>query len=124
MKSYDGTRKGAMENHAAPGFRGLRAAALAAVALYGIDSYAFNPAQQHRLIGLSGPSAGIALSLNASAIYLGSAGGAFLGRLVVKHGSAALLGYFGAAWALAALALFGLGRLSGADARAGQTADG
>jgi predicted MFS family arabinose efflux permease len=110
--------------HAASGFRGLWGAALAAVALYGIGSYAFNPAQQHRLIGLSGPSAGIVLSLNASAIYLGSAGGAFLGGLVVKYGSAAMLGYFGGAWALAALALFGLGRLSGAGVRSGQPADG
>jgi len=110
--------------HAAPGFGGLRGAALAAVALYGIGSYAFNPAQQHRLIGLSGPSAGIVLSLNASAIYLGSAGGAFLGGLVVKYGSAAMLGYFGGAWALMALALFGLSRLSGAGVRSGQPADG
>jgi len=97
---------------------------IAAVALYGIGSYAFNPAQQHRLIGLSGPSAGIVLSLNASAIYLGSAGGAFLGGLVVKYGSAAMLGYFGGAWALMALALFGLSRLSGAGVRSGQPADG
>ena len=110
--------------HAAPGFSGLWGAALAAVALYGIGSYAFNPAQQHRLIGLSGPSAGIVLSLNASAIYLGSAGGAFLGGLVVKYGSAAMLGYFGGAWALMALALFGLNRLSGAGVRSGQPADG
>lgn len=99
--------------YASPGFRGAWAAALSAVALYGIGSYAFNPAQQHRIIGQSGPAAGIVLSLNASAIYLGSSGGAFLGGLVLKYGSAAMLGYFGGAWALAALALFGLGRLSG-----------
>jgi predicted MFS family arabinose efflux permease len=106
--------------HAVPVGRILRGASLAAVALYGIGSYAFNPAQQHRLIGLSGPSAGIVLSLNASAIYLGSAAGAFLGGLVLTCGSAAMLGYFGAAMALAALALFGLSRLSGMDARSGQ----
>jgi predicted MFS family arabinose efflux permease len=110
--------------YASPGFKGLWGTALAAGALYGISSYAFNPAQQHRLIGLSGPSAGIVLSLNASAIYLGSAGGAFLGGLVLKYGSAAMLGYFGGACALAALTLFGLGRLSGAGVRSGQPADG
>lgn len=89
-----------ISGHVVSGFKGVRAAALAAVALYGISSYAFNPAQQHRLIGLSGPSAGIVLSLNASAIYLGSAGDAFLGGLVLKYGSVAMIGYFG-----------GLGRL-------------
>ena len=110
--------------YASPGFKGLWGTALAAGALYGISSYAFNPAQQHRLIGLSGPSAGIVLSLNASAIYLGSAGGAFLGGLVLNYGSASMLGYFGGACALAALTLFGLGRLSGAGVRSGQPADG
>jgi len=110
--------------YAAPDFAGAWWAALAAVALYGIASYAFNPAQQHRLIWLSGPSAAIVLSLNASAIYLGSALGAFLGGLVLKYGSGALLGYFGGACALAALALFGLGRLSGAGVHRRQPADG
>ena len=110
--------------YAAPGFAGVRLAALAAVALYGIGSYAFNPAQQHRLIGLSGPSAGIVLSLNASAIYLGSAGGAFLGGLVLQYGTVSMLGCFGGAWALAALALFGLSRLSGSAARRGQSSNG
>jgi len=110
--------------YAAPDFAGAWWAALAAVAMYGIASYAFNPAQQHRLIGLSGPSAGIVLSLNASAIYLGSALGAFLGGLVLQYGSGALLGYFGGACALAALALFGLGMLSGAGAHHRQPSDG
>jgi predicted MFS family arabinose efflux permease len=110
--------------YAAPGFRGAWGAALAAVALYGIGSYSFNPAQQHRIIGQSGPSAGIVLSLNASAIYLGSAGGAFMGGLVLKYGSAAMLGYFGSAWSLAALAFFGLGRLSGSVVQNGQMPDG
>ena len=110
--------------YAAPDSGGVWWAALAAGALYGIGSYAFNPAQQHRLIGLSGPSAGIVLSLNASAIYLGSAGGAFLGGLLLKYGSAAMLGYFGAAWSLLALALFGVSRLAGVKpVRRGQPAD-
>jgi len=106
--------------HGTPGYRGAREAFLAAVALYGIGSYAFNPAQQHRLIGLSGPSAGIVLSLNASAVHLGSAGGAFLGGLVLGCGSASMLGYFGGVWALAALALSGLSLRSRAAARRGQ----
>jgi predicted MFS family arabinose efflux permease len=96
--------------YALSGFKGILGIALAVVALYGISSYAFNPAQQHQLIGLSGPSAGIVLSLNASAIYLGSALGAFLGGLVLTYGSVAALGYFAGAWSLAALILFAVSR--------------
>lgn len=107
-----------------PGHGGVRQVALAAVASYGISSYAFNPAQQYRLIGLSGRSAGLALSLNASAIYLGSAAGAFLGGLVLKYGSTAMLGYFGGAWSLLAFALLGISRLSGVkNTRSKQPAD-
>ncbi len=58
---------------------GILAAAVASLALYGLSGYMFNPAQQHRLIGLSGSSSSLVLSLNASALYLGSALGAFAG---------------------------------------------
>jgi predicted MFS family arabinose efflux permease len=89
---------------------GVLAAGMAAVALYGISSYAFNPAQQHQLIGWSGRSTGIVLSLNASAIYLGSASGAFLGGVVLKYASVAMLGYLGGMASLLALILFGVSR--------------
>jgi len=94
----------------ASGFAGRLNVALVLGALYGVSSYAFNPAQQHRLIGMSGPSAGIVLSLNASAIYLGSAFGAFLGELVLQYGSVAVLGHFGGLWSLLALMLLGANR--------------
>lgn len=79
---------------------------IAALALWGASGYAFNPAQQHRLIDLSGPAAGVILSLSSSATYLGSALGASTGGLVVRYGSAGELGYYGAGWELLALALF------------------
>jgi predicted MFS family arabinose efflux permease len=110
--------------YAAPGFEGVLGSAMAVVVLYGIGSYAFNPAQQHQLIGLSGPSAGIVLSLNASAIYLGSALGAFFGGLVLKYGSVDMLGYFGGIWSLMALILFGASRrLEAKSTQRVQTAD-
>ncbi|HEX7089090.1 MAG TPA: MFS transporter [Longimicrobiales bacterium] len=90
--------------------RGVLAAGMVAVALYGLSGYAFNPAQQHQLIGWSGPSTAIVLSLNASAIYLGSAWGAFLGGVVLKYGSVAMLGYLGGLGSLSALISFGLTR--------------
>jgi predicted MFS family arabinose efflux permease len=79
-----------------------------ALALWGASGYAFNPAQQHRLIGLSGPASGIVLSLHASATHLGSALGALTGGWVVQYGSASGLGYFGGGWTLLALGVFGI----------------
>ncbi|WP_027093100.1 MFS transporter [Cohnella thermotolerans] len=99
------------------GLSGAFAVALGtlALALWGASGYAFNPAQQHRLIGLSGPASGIVLSLHASATHLGSALGALTGGWVVQYGSASGLGYFGGGWTLLALGVFGISlRLSAA----------
>ncbi|WP_276357639.1 MFS transporter [Cohnella caldifontis] len=88
------------------GHPGILAAAIAALALYGFSGYMFNPAQQHRLIGLSGPSSGIVLSLQASVIYVGSALGASAGGAVVRFADVGGIGYFAGAMTAFALVVF------------------
>lgn len=89
--------------HRLPGFTGPLVLGSAAMALWGFAGYAFNPAQQHRLIGLSGDAAGIVLSLHNSSIYLGTALGALIGGIVLQSGGASSLGYCSAAAFVAAL---------------------
>ncbi len=79
---------------------------LAAMALWGLSGWAFFPAQQTRLIEIVGvPSAPVALSLNASFMYLGFSLGAALGGFSLTHVGPRHLGFVGAACELAALAL-------------------
>jgi predicted MFS family arabinose efflux permease len=79
---------------------------LAAMALWGMSSWAFFPAQQTRLIEIVGvPSAPVALSLNASFMYLGFSLGAALGGFALLHVGPRHLGFVGAACELAALTL-------------------
>ncbi|MGD0678254.1 MAG: MFS transporter [Polyangiaceae bacterium] len=79
---------------------------LAAMALWGMSSWAFFPAQQTRLIELVGvPSAPVALSLNASFMYLGFSLGAALGGFSLLHVGPRHLGFVGAVCELAALAV-------------------
>ena len=79
---------------------------LAAIALWGMCSWAFFPAQQTRLIGIVGvPAAPVALSLNASFMYLGFSMGAALGGFSLAHIDARHLGFVGAACELVALTL-------------------
>jgi predicted MFS family arabinose efflux permease len=82
----------------------------AAMVVWGISAWSFNPAQQHRLIGLSGNASGIVVSLNASAIYLGSALGAALGGLVAAYGGVAGLGVIGGVCELLAVLWFAVSR--------------
>lgn len=90
-----------------PHFTGIVVLAAAFMALYGMFTWAFMPAQQSRLVRLGGSSAGIVISLNASAIYLGSASGAFLGGLLVGHSFVSILCFAGVAgFALALLTHF------------------
>jgi len=84
---------------------------IAAMAVWGVSAWAFNPAQQHRLIGLSGKAAGLVVSLNPSAIYLGSALGAAIGGLAVSYGNVAELGYIGGVCELLALGAFAASRV-------------
>jgi len=78
---------------------------LAALALWGVAGFALNPLQQYRVAQLAPGIRNIALSLNASAIYLGQGIGAGLGALALGNGSLATLGWTGSLCALAALAL-------------------
>jgi predicted MFS family arabinose efflux permease len=79
---------------------------LVAMALWGMSSWAFFPAQQTRLIEIVGlSSAPVALSLNASFMYLGFSLGAALGGFSLVHAGPRDLGFVGAACELAALAL-------------------
>ncbi|MBB3178796.1 MFS transporter [Variovorax sp. Sphag1AA] len=67
--------------------------ALSAVVIWGLTHWAFYPAQQSLLIGISGVKvAGIALSLNASFMYIGFSLGAALGGVTLAHGSTNDLG--------------------------------
>jgi predicted MFS family arabinose efflux permease len=63
------------------------------VFLWGATGWAFPPAQSSHLLSLAPTSAPLVLSLNASALYLGIAGGSLLGGLVLQHGSASDLGW-------------------------------
>jgi predicted MFS family arabinose efflux permease len=79
---------------------------LAAMAVWGLSSWAFFPAQQTRFIELVGvPSAPVALSLNASFMYLGFSIGAALGGFSLLHLGPRHLGFVGALCELAALVL-------------------
>ena len=79
-------------------------AAAAFLILWGLTGYAFMTPQQARLVTLLPWAPGLALSLNASGLYAGSAVGGAIGGIIVDHAGLAPLG-FGAA------ALLGVGLL-------------
>ncbi len=84
---------------------------------WGTAGFALNPLQQYRVVQLAGCTRNVALSLNASAIYLEGVG-AGLGALALDLGSLRSLGWTGALCTIAALAvLFG-----GTHARRPETA--
>jgi predicted MFS family arabinose efflux permease len=69
----------------------------AAIVIWGLAAWGFFPAQQSRLMQVAGlKTASIALSLNASFMYLGFSFGAMLGSLVLIHTSVTTLGLIGA----------------------------
>ena len=76
---------------------------LPAIPLWGLASWGLMTAQQARLVALSPALAAVSLSLNSSAIYLGSATGAAIGALVIAHGGVDWLGWVAAAFGVAAL---------------------
>lgn len=77
-----------------------------AVVAWGAAAWAFNPAQQARMVSLAGVSvASVVLSLNASFMYLGFSLGAALGSMAIAHGSAVNLGWVAALCSAAALLL-------------------
>ena len=78
---------------------------LAVLALWGVAGFALVPLQQYRVVQLAPRTRNVALSLNASAIYLGQGTGAGLGALALGYGSLATLGWTGSICILAALAV-------------------
>jgi predicted MFS family arabinose efflux permease len=76
---------------------------LPAILLWGLASWGLMTAQQARLVALAPALAPVSLSLNSSAIYLGSATGAAVGALVVADGAVGRLGWVAAGFSLAAL---------------------
>ena len=84
-------------------------AVVLAVMIWGVTSWGFYPAQQARLIGITGiRSASISLSLNASFMYLGFALGAMLGSFTLLRGGVADLGWVGGLCIVVAVAFFHL----------------
>jgi predicted MFS family arabinose efflux permease len=74
-----------------------------AILLWGLASWGLITAQQARLVALAPSQAQVSLSLNSSAIYLGSATGAAVGALVIADGAMGRLGWAAAGFSLAAL---------------------
>ena len=80
--------------------------ALVAIVVWGLAAWAFFPAQQTRLIGIAGIRvAPIALSLNASFMFLGFSLGAALGSATLTYAAPSALGWVGGLCVLASLLL-------------------
>lgn len=81
------------------------AVVLAAVALaaWGVSNWAFNPPQQQRLLEAAPDAGSLALSLNASALYLGQAVGSAVGGYALALGQLANLPLLGALFVAGAL---------------------
>jgi predicted MFS family arabinose efflux permease len=79
---------------------------LAAIMVWGLSAWAFVPPQQTRLIGFAGIRvAAIALSLNASFMFLGFSLGAALGSATLTYAAPYALGWAGGLCVLASLLL-------------------
>jgi predicted MFS family arabinose efflux permease len=78
-------------------------AILPAIVLWGVASWGLMTAQQARLVALAPDLASVSLSLNSSAVYLGSATGAALGGLVIAGGTVERLGWVAEGLSLLAL---------------------
>lgn len=91
------------------GSAGAVAGVSVALVGWGIAGFAVNPLQQYRVVQLAACTRNVALSLNASAIYLGQGVGAGLGALALDLGSFRTLGWTGALCTLAALAVLFIG---------------
>lgn len=82
---------------------------------WGIVAWVFLPAQVSRLVGLAGGAAPLVLSLNGSALYLGTAGGALLGGQILTHGTVYDLGWVSAIFPVVALAILTVRRVPRAE---------
>lgn len=74
-----------------------------AFCVWGIAGWSLTPAQQHRLVAFAPNAAGIILSLNSSAIYLGISCGSGLGSLLIQTTSLTVM-----CWIAAGLEVFAL----------------
>jgi predicted MFS family arabinose efflux permease len=90
---------------------------LPAILLWGFASWGLITAQQARLVAFAPALAPVSLSLNSSAIYLGSATGAAAGALIIADGAVGRLGWVAVGFSLAAL-LSVLASRSSASSRA------
>jgi predicted MFS family arabinose efflux permease len=72
---------------------------------WGIVAWTFLPAQVSRLVSLTGGAAPLVLSLNGSALYLGTAGGALLGAQILTRATVYDLGWVSAIFPRVALAI-------------------
>lgn len=70
---------------------------------WGVVGWMFPPAQVSRLVAMAPTSAPLALSLNASFLYLGTALGALVGGFVLEHLSVFDIGWVGAVFPLLSL---------------------
>jgi predicted MFS family arabinose efflux permease len=88
-------------------FLSLHSIALAAASIFtwGLGFAPGNSTQQARLIGAEPDLASASVALNTSAIYLGQAGGTFIGGQAITMGSGHSLGLIGAALVALALAV-------------------
>lgn len=71
--------------------------------IWGVVGWSFPPAQASKIVAMAPQAAPLALSLNASALYLGTALGAIVGGLVLEHATIYDLGWVAALFPLAAL---------------------
>jgi predicted MFS family arabinose efflux permease len=79
---------------------------MVAIVVWGLSGWAFFPAQQTRLIGVAGIRvAPIALSLNASFMFLGFSLGAAIGSATLTYAAPSALGWVGGLWLLLSLLL-------------------
>jgi predicted MFS family arabinose efflux permease len=78
--------------------------------LWGVAGWMFVPAQVSRVVALSPSSAPLALSLNASFLYLGTAAGALVGGFVLEHLPIGELGLVAAIFPALALAVIYVSR--------------
>ncbi len=74
--------------------------------VWGAAGWIFPPAQVSRIVALSPSAAPLALSLNASFLYLGTALGAVVGGQIIEHVGIDELGLIAAAFPLLALVVF------------------
>lgn len=99
---------------ALPLIQGSIVATLVAAALWGAGGWGIMPAAQHRVLAWAAPwAAGVAISLNASAVYLGMAAGGAVGGTVLGTLGPITLGPIGAVIAVAGLVVFAGTRLRG-----------